>query len=63
MKLFKKYIDKIKIFKSENDKGIYDAFNKGLDLANGDLIGFVNSGDTLLTNESLNILVKYYNNF
>ena len=58
--IIRKYIDQIKIFKSDNDQGIYDAVNKGLDLANGDLIGFVNSGDTF-TKESLNYLVKYYN--
>ncbi len=61
-KIIKKYSDKINIFKSEKDEGIYDAFNKGLDLATGDLIGFVNSGDTLTT-ESLTILNKYYHNY
>ncbi len=44
---------------SEKDDGIYHAFNKGLSLARGQLIGFVNSDDTLEKN-ALNILSEYY---
>ena len=58
----KKYKDKIACLHSEEDEGLYDAFNKGLDRANGDLIGFVNSGD-LLTEKSLEYLVDYYQKY
>ena len=60
--IIKKNIKKIDLYKSEKDKGIYDAFNKGIKLANGDLIGIVNSDDILKPN-ALKILVKYYNRY
>ena len=38
---------------SEPDKGIYDAYNKGLSRATGDVIGFINSDDYYCTPEAL----------
>lgn len=36
------------VYKSEPDKGIYDAMNKGLGMASGDLIGYLNADDFLM---------------
>ena len=47
---FKKNID---FFISENDKGIYDAWNKGLNYSSGDWICFLGSDDTWLNDNSL----------
>ena len=41
----------------EKDKGVYDAFNKGLKIASGDVIGFLNSDDTFADKESLKKIV------
>ena len=43
-----KYRDKIAKVVSEPDKGISDAFNKGVKHATGDIIGIINSDDVLL---------------
>lgn len=43
--IINKYRDNIDIFISENDNGIYDAFNKGLQFVSGDLVSFLNAGD------------------
>ncbi|MDI9861312.1 glycosyltransferase family 2 protein [Flectobacillus roseus] len=44
--ILKSYGDRIKYI-SEKDKGIYDALNKGLKLATGDVVGTIGSDDFL----------------
>jgi len=56
--IIKKYQNKIDYWVSENDKGIYDAFNKGMSLAQGQFVGIINSDDIYKTN-SLKIISKY----
>lgn len=47
-------------FVSEADRGIYDAMNKGLTLATGDIVGFLNSDDVYADRESLADIVQAF---
>ncbi|KRD61513.1 glycosyl transferase [Flavobacterium sp. Root935] len=47
------YSDKITQFISEPDKGMYDAINKGLKLATGDVIGLMHSDDEFYDKKAL----------
>jgi glycosyltransferase involved in cell wall biosynthesis len=54
LKIIDKYRDRINIVVSEPDNGIYDAMNKGIALANGDIIGTLNADDFLADDTILN---------
>ncbi len=54
--LIKKYEPNIDFWKSEPDKGLYDAMNKGMQHATGDFVLFLNAGDRLYAKDTLDII-------
>ena len=62
VKIVQSYGDKISKFLSEKDKGIYDAMNKGIRLATGDIVGILNSDDFYKSNDILEIVVNEFIN-
>ena len=43
--IIKSYSDQISFWESQKDDGIYDAINKGIKMATGDVIGIINADD------------------
>lgn len=60
LEIINKYKSNISKIVSEKDKGLYDALNKGIKLATGDVIGILHSDDFYIHN---NVLRDYVNVF
>jgi glycosyltransferase involved in cell wall biosynthesis len=60
LKVIKKYDSQITKWVSEPDNGLYDAMNKGLKMATGDLIGILNSDDTFFSNTVIKEIVSFH---
>lgn len=58
--IIKKYESNISIWVSETDRGMYDAINKGLKLAKGDIVGILNSDDMLETEDVITDIVNAF---
>lgn len=58
--LITKKFSHIKKIISTNDDGIYHAMNKGLELASGDVIGFLNSDDFYANDKVLETVAKEF---
>lgn len=56
--IFEKYKYRINKFISEKDKGIYNAYNKGVKLASGEYISLLNAGDAYYSPDVLEKVFK-----
>ncbi|MGB2105476.1 MAG: glycosyltransferase family 2 protein [Glaciecola sp.] len=56
--VIKEHCPKVASIVSEPDKGIYDALNKGISAATGDIVGFLHSDDLLAYPDAIKELVE-----
>ena len=58
LKIIQQYEPHIQKWVSEPDKGLYDAMNKGMKMATGDYVCFLNAGDELYDIDTLGAIVR-----
>lgn len=58
--IIEKYDPYISKWLSETDRGMYDAINKGMEIATGDIVGILNSDDILASPDVISAIVKAF---
>lgn len=61
VQIINKYKAHIQYFVSEPDRGIYDALNKGISVATGDIVGALNADDFFVDNRVLESVADVFN--
>ena len=59
--IIEKYKDRIAQWVSEKDYSMYDAINKGMTMATGDIIGTLNSDDIFASTDVISMIVRSFN--
>jgi len=59
LEIIKKYDDDIDVWISEPDRGMSDAFNKGIALSKGEYIQLLNAGDTFFDADVLQLVSRF----
>ncbi len=60
VEIINQYKSSIQTFISEKDNGMYDAINKGIKIATGDIIGILNSDDFYINNQIINKVANIF---
>jgi len=62
LEIIKKYERIITHWISEPDQGLYDAMNKGIKMATGDVVGLINSDDLFCDNQAIEKIMNIFRN-
>ena len=57
LEIIQRYENRLAVWISEPDTGMYDAMNKGIAKASGEVIGILNSDDVYMSDQSVNELM------
>lgn len=58
--ILEQFRSKVNVLISENDNGIYDALNKGIKYATGDVVGFLHADDVFENNEVISKIAAMF---